>query len=195
MPQPQKFRCKRCKKVRAASRFTVDLNRSPARHPWCTPCVTEAGDGKFQDESAPLNGKFCPMDDTPLRGNANRVWCSKTCGQRASVLKRKYNLTPEQYRAMVDATGGRCPLCQKRATSWQVDHNHRTMKVTGVVCTRCNTGALASTYHDVEFVGRLLSYLTRSPAEMLGIHVIANPEANVVVSNAWSRGRFAQRAG
>lgn len=39
----------------------------------------------------------------------------------------------------------------------------------GVVCSPCNVGALAHSYHDVEFVSRLLDFLSNSPASRLGI--------------------------
>lgn len=170
------IRCKRCKKVKARSAYSADASRPTGYFPWCKTCQGEStADRAFQDESAPLNGHICPMCDTPIRGHVNRRFCSETCKGRASRLKLSYNLTPAQYRALVEATGGRCPICLKKPTMWPVEHDHKTLQITGVVCTACNVGALAHTYHDVEFVRRLLAYLEDPPAvRVLGSPVYAS---------------------
>lgn len=165
-------RCKKCKKVRAASKFSNDSTRPDGKFPWCMSCQ-QGSTLPFQNPDDPLNGHICPMCGTPCRGHANRRFCSRGCKERKQALKINYNLTPQQYRAMVDATGGKCPICGKRPTQWQVDHDHRTGKVTGVVCKACNVGALAMTYHDTAFVKRLLDYLKQPPAEQVGVDVIA----------------------
>lgn len=50
-----------------------------------------------------------------------------------------YGLSPEQYEAMLDESGGRCALCGREA-KLHVDHNHETGKVRGLLCVTCNTG-------------------------------------------------------
>jgi hypothetical protein len=171
------LRCSRCKKVKGKTRFSRDSTRANGYFPWCMDCQNDyAKSHRFQDEDAEPNGHICPVDDRIVRGAANRRYCSSRCKEKASALKRKFGLTVEQYRAMVDATGGRCPICQNKPTEWHVDHDHSTGFVMGVVCGPCNVGALANTYHDVEFVERLLSFLVTSPASKLGIEVKANQE-------------------
>lgn len=54
-------------------------------------------------------------------------------------LKQAYDLTPEQYDAMVLAQEGRCAICD-RATPLVVDHCHATVKVRKLLCSGCNTG-------------------------------------------------------
>lgn len=56
-------------------------------------------------------------------------------------LKRQFNITPEEYVAMVESQGGVCAICggppgKKRLA---VDHNHKTGKVRGLLCGNCNT--------------------------------------------------------
>jgi len=135
-------------------------------------------ESKFQKDDDPLTGKVCPVDDVPIRGASNRKFCSNRCRDKAGRLRNAYGLTVEQYRQLVEDTGGRCPLCRNLATMWQVDHNHKTREVTGVVCIACNVGALAYTFHDVEFVDRLRAYLTESPAARLGIHSLVPEKYN-----------------
>jgi hypothetical protein len=169
--------CKRCKRIKAPSSYSDDSSRIDGKFPWCKTCQTEYLVGnKFQDSEGQLNGNICPVDQTPIRGHKNRRFCSNTCKNKVASLRKNYNLTFEQYQAMVEATGGRCPICGDRVRKWNVDHNHKTRKVTGVVCTGCNVGSLAFTYHDVEYVKRLLAYLENPPADQVGIETLV-PEA------------------
>jgi hypothetical protein len=170
-------KCKRCKKVKSPNSFVNDESRPDGKFPWCKECQSESNhERRFQDPSDELNGFICPLDDTPIRGHRNRRFCSTSCKDRAASLRKNFGLEVDQYRLLVESTGGRCPLCLNRVHTWHVDHNHRTRKVAGVVCAACNVGPLAYSYHDVEFVRRLLAFLELTPAERLGIQAMA-PES------------------
>lgn len=54
---------------------------------------------------------------------------------------RLYGLSPAQYDARIEAQGGRCAICQNPFTTDQqrhVDHDHHTLVVRGILCSRCN---------------------------------------------------------
>lgn len=156
--------------------------------PWCLKCQAEAVSSKaFQDPDDPPNGWVCPVDDTPIRGHANRRYCSNTCKDRAASLKDKYNLEVAQFRDMVVAANGTCPICLKRPTQWHVDHDHKTGQVHGVVCSMCNVRPIAYTYHNIQLVQRLLDYLKSPPALGLGINVIANVGRQASLDHVWAR--------
>lgn len=56
-------------------------------------------------------------------------------------MLKKYQLTSEQYDAMVDAQKGLCAICQRECSSGRrlaVDHDHVTGKARGLLCTSCN---------------------------------------------------------
>lgn len=172
-------RCKKCKQVKPLSRFPRDSSRPSGYFPWCTDCQGEStAVGKFQNPDDEPNGHICPVCDTVVRGHANRRFDSMTCKDKASSLRTRFGLEVAEYRALVEETGGRCPICQNRVTQWHVDHNHKTRLVTGVVCSACNVGSLAMTFHDVGYVRRLLAYLEETPASRLGIEAVASDDAN-----------------
>jgi Recombination endonuclease VII len=176
-------RCKKCKKVKPLSRFSHDSSRPSGYFPWCMDCqIAGVRSGAWQNPEDELNGHICPMDDVPIRGHRNRRFCSNTCKDRTQALQRKYGLTVPQFRALVESTGGECPICKNHATQWHVDHNHTTRLVMGVVCSACNVGALADTYHDADMIRRLLLFITDSPASQLGIESYA-PEGSDHPSN------------
>lgn len=94
-------------------------------------------------------------------------FCSQDCANRAKVLftpeeaqdrqrrqrrasarrhsLKKYNLTVDAYRLILEAQGGVCAICGRRpeeATSryesLAVDHCHSTGRVRGLLCVQCN---------------------------------------------------------
>lgn len=178
-------RCKKCRKVRPISRFSRDASRPSGFFPWCMDCQ-KTSTSKFQNPDDQLNGHVCALCDTPVRGHANRRFCSETCRNRVAGLRKRFNLDVADYRRLVEATGGRCPICQKRATQWHVDHDHTTGLVTGVVCGGCNVGPLAYSLHSIELVERLLAYLRETPAVRLGIVAIANRDEPSLLHKRWS---------
>jgi hypothetical protein len=61
--------------------------------------------------------------------------------KQAQRRLRKYGLTPEQYQRMVDESNGLCIVCKLApARGLYVDHDHRTKKVRGLLCSNCNSG-------------------------------------------------------
>jgi len=64
----------------------------------------------------------------------------KTSYRRHS-LKRKFNMTLEQYDKMFEEQGGVCAICGgigDRGYRLAVDHNHETGKIRGLLCSKCN---------------------------------------------------------
>lgn len=62
--------------------------------------------------------------------------------QRGYLLKRKYNLTPEEYDNMLARQNGVCWICKAEPGGrWNklfIDHDHKTGKVRGLLCHLCN---------------------------------------------------------
>lgn len=61
-----------------------------------------------------------------------------------SLLKRKYGITLADYERMLVEQKGGCAVCSGitpygRGDRWHVDHDHKTGKVRGLLCSRCNT--------------------------------------------------------
>ncbi len=64
----------------------------------------------------------------------------------AERLKRKYDITPEQYNEMLAAQNGVCGICKNAAGGdlgtnhgrLHVDHDHATGKIRGLLCFSCN---------------------------------------------------------
>jgi hypothetical protein len=63
--------------------------------------------------------------------------------ERAGHLKRKFGLTPAEYESKLAAQGGGCALCGRAPAPGRqldIDHDHKTGAVRGLVCNTCNQG-------------------------------------------------------
>lgn len=68
--------------------------------------------------------------------------------RRRNMLKTKFDLTIEKYGEMLAAQGDSCAICRsvitckdktgKRVRALDVDHDHKTGKVRGLLCSKCN---------------------------------------------------------
>ena len=58
---------------------------------------------------------------------------------RKSHLKRKYGLTLEEFEELLAAQGGGGAICG-RPNPDNVDHDHVTGRVRGILCWNCNVG-------------------------------------------------------
>jgi hypothetical protein len=67
----------------------------------------------------------------------------------------------ERYRDLVRQTKNCCAICHVPAQSDKqlaVDHNHRTGKVRGILCSRCNT-SLGFVDDNIVLLENMISYL------------------------------------
>lgn len=91
----------------------------------------------------------CRMCRTRFKkSRVNNKYCSKACGSRAEGLRKKYGLSPVEYREMCERAAGRCEMCAQPIASasgfvrhqgkFHVDHCHETGRVRGLLCGGCN---------------------------------------------------------
>ena len=62
-------------------------------------------------------------------------------------LKCEYGISLLEYENILDAQNTRCKICNVIFNSYPetttkpcIDHNHKTKKIRGIICTLCNTG-------------------------------------------------------
>lgn len=93
-------------------------------------------------------------------GNPDRM-------RRIYVMAR-YGLTPEQYDDIASRQRGLCEICGRPETATAVakhgianlsiDHDHRTGKVRGLLCRKCNT-ALGFLEEDADLLLKMRDYI------------------------------------
>lgn len=81
----------------------------------------------------------------------------------------KYGITPEQFQEMCDRQDGRCAVCggaEPGAPTWQIDHDHVTGRVRGLLCRPCNV-ALGLLQDDIARIERAARYLSGADSDVL----------------------------
>ena len=91
-------------------------------------------------------------------------------------LKRKYGITLDQYNVILAAQGGVCKIClgadsrewkdgRKQLAPLCVDHEHKSGKVRGLLCNRCNV-AIALAQENIDILASAIRYLSESTKEV-----------------------------
>lgn len=84
-----------------------------------------------------------------------------------STIKRIYNLTQEQYNKLLKESNYKCNICGKKETrktpsgkicKIHIDHDHKTKKTRGVLCSNCNIG-IGNLKHDIKILKKAIQYL------------------------------------
>ena len=107
----------------------------------------------------------------------------KAASDRRSHLKRKYDLTVEQYDEMLAAQRGGCAICGRPPRddiALHVDHDHETGQVRGLVCFRCNN-ALGDFNDDPALLESASAYLDRHDPETQELTSVAKQRAHALV--------------
>ncbi len=86
---------------------------------------------------------------------------------RRHHLKRQYDITPEEYDAMLEKQDGSCAICHsetpgnsRRSIYFAVDHCHTTGAVRGLLCHQCNT-ALGLIKDSPDTLAKMITYLAK----------------------------------
>ena len=76
-------------------------------------------------------------------------------------LKRNYGITLEIYNFLLEKQEGKCAVCgieNNGHRTFAVDHNHKTEKIRGLLCTNCNTG-IGLMKDNIEILSKAITYL------------------------------------
>jgi len=137
---PGTKRCSKCKVFKPLDAFFRRSNRRSGRESKCIECKAKI--------------------------DANR-WSKNRMRFKEHDLERRYNLSIDEYKAMLNAQNGVCAICkqpEKRVhqngtpSSLCIDHCHTTDAIRGLLCDKCNR-ALALIHEDPEIAASLLKYI------------------------------------
>jgi hypothetical protein len=128
--------CTGCKETKPLSEYQHDPRYADRLKPRCRPCLN-----RYQKEYVARN-----RDKVLAQKRANR-WRPENlekdrARQREAALKRMYGITAEERDALLEAQGGVCAICGAldEFRAMNVDHDHETGLVRGILCAGCNLG-------------------------------------------------------
>jgi len=107
-----------------------------------------------------------PLPEGRIQRRAEGGVCSYLC-QRIDQRARIYGITGRLYRSIIERQNGLCAICGRSLldeAGWnlEIDHDHRTGVVRGLLCARCNVG-LGFFQDDPDRLVRAADYIRRSP--------------------------------
>lgn len=93
-------------------------------------------------------------------------------------LRNRYGITLEMFEAILEAQGGVCPVCGFADKVFCLDHNHKTLKVRGIICLNCNLRVIGGARDQDYKLVNAAEYVTNNPADLVfpeGLYLEKNP--------------------
>lgn len=142
-----KKKCYVCKIIKPANQFHKCKKRKDGIEYKCKKCKSD------------YNSKF-------YTGNKKHIEKSKEYNKRNKRqvrnldLLRDFGITIEEYELMLLNQNYKCKICDKPETkrAMSVDHCHKTGKIRGLLCMKCNC-AIGFLYEDPVIIKNCLKYL------------------------------------
>lgn len=133
-PAPTEKYCYVCKRILPDENFAKNSTKPGEIRPECREC-----DNKQRQERKQREKERDPE------------------GVRDKYLRKKYDISLEQYNQMVKNQGGLCWICEQES-DLVVDHDHDTGKVRGLLCNLCNT-SLGGFKDSISSLEKAIKYL------------------------------------
>jgi hypothetical protein len=140
----------------------------------CTKCgETKQPEEFYPDPTKKITGRR--PDCKECNKKSTKKWVTKhqkktTSRQYFWSVKHKYNLTEERYHAMMSEQNGKCAICLtipkskrngKTTIRMHVDHCHKTNKVRGLLCYKCNS-AIGLFEDNINRMKNAIKYIRRN---------------------------------
>lgn len=87
--------------------------------------------------------------------------------RKRSKIKAAYGLTLEDYERLISAQTA-CDICGATGGRKNLDHDHKTGVLRGVLCTRCNL-SLGASKDSIGLLEKMIAYLKNPPFGTLTI--------------------------
>jgi hypothetical protein len=149
--------CSRCGQVKPVDDFYWRNKAQGKRAGRCKACQDESTRAwRARNPDRVLAARTANHSANAERGREQaRAWAAANPERvRRNHLRRRFNLTPEQFDAMVARQGGRCAICRTTEPggkgTWHIDHDHTCCPtkaseptcgncVRGLLCRACNS--------------------------------------------------------
>lgn len=121
---------------------------------------------KVKAEKRRWHARFYPKNREKLKAKSRKVYHKikntkkYIARQEENRFKRMYGITRAEVLAMFNKQRGRCAICGRKFKKLNVDHCHKTKKVRGLLCLRCNCG-IGLFFDCVKNLSSAIKYLRR----------------------------------
>lgn len=142
-------KCRLCRRWEVLSNFHKDLSKKDGFRHECKTCrLKQAREYYNTAKRKEFVSRYIKLNKTRRRNN---------------TLRYMYNLSIEDYEQMLFRQNGKCAICgkveeRKSSPFLCVDHCHKTGKIRGLLCHRCNS-AIGKLNDDPELLRKAIVYL------------------------------------
>ncbi len=154
--------CSNCKVEQPDGAFYKRADRLGALHSWCIKCMIELRRSRNPEIAEYQRKHRAGRDEEAKKADKDyQLWY-------------KFNITLDDYNALLEEQGGVCAVCKKPPTkdnsrgTLAVDHDHLTGTYRGLLCTNCNTG-IGSFFDDPTLLENAAEYLKEYRALVISI--------------------------
>lgn len=141
-------KCSRCKEEKDLSLFNVDNHAKTGFRSHCKSCV-----------------RVYQIENRERYNAGQRRWRFNHKEQNKSTWRKyTYGITTDDYNNMLKSQDGKCAICRHAplpGKELHIDHNHRTDRVRGLLCQKCNV-YIGMIHENKETVKRMFSYLSEA---------------------------------
>lgn len=123
--------CVNCNEEKSIDSFYKNKNCTGGHDTTCKECFKARASQYYLDNKSVVLERMA------------KDWLS----QKERVLRRKYNMSLQDYIDMYETQDGKCAICNRHHELFDkakdqlvVDHDHDTGKVRKLLCNNCNTG-------------------------------------------------------
>lgn len=156
--------CGKCATEKPLEDFYRDKNHKLGRAHWCKACASAYEKARYWKD--PERERALSLERYRKNHAQRRATSNAYCrANREKIMARKvlynYGLSPEKYEAMYRTQGGVCAICRELNICGRrlaVDHDHKTGKVRGLLCAKCNL-VLGQARESVDLLYRAADYL------------------------------------
>ena len=127
----------------------------------CTKCGEEKPIDNFGEYTSTCGrGPYVQSQCISCRGNFDSEW------HKSLKLQHKYGINLAQYNLILKSQKGVCAICGQPEANHilgglSVDHDHKTFKIRGLLCKKCNL-LLGYAKDKVEILKSAIAYLERN---------------------------------
>ena len=141
--------CSSCKKLKPLEAFYKESRVKDGRMRRCKICHGLA------------TAKYRTQNPEIYRKASSKYWNKSSETKRHNAWLKRYGLSKEEYEIMFNKQDGLCLICKKQCSSGQnlsVDHCHKTGKIRGLLCKKCNS-ALGMLDDNIKYFQAAILYL------------------------------------
>jgi len=146
--------CKKCQMIKSLDEFYISSKSKKVGklHPrsYCRPCDNER------------HRNYVEKNKEKINSARRKKYHLNTGPVREQGYRRKYKIDIKEYDILFENQKGCCAICGLHQSMFErrfdIDHNHETMKIRGLLCIRCNRG-IGLMQDSVEILMKAVNYL------------------------------------